>query len=148
MIDRILEILKIKNLSPAQFADMISVQRSSISHLISGRNKPSLEFIQKILHTFPEVNTDWLLSGKGEMMTIKSTGIQKSTDNQTDLLFSEEIGKENIPEPKMPDAEKIVKRKQVEKEIRKNEDQLNQKVEKIVFFYKDNTFKEYFPETV
>ena len=135
MIDRILEILKIKNLSPAQFADMISVQRSSISHLISGRNKPSLEFIQKILHTFPEVNTDWLLSGKGEMMTIKSTGIQKSTDNQTDLLFSEEIGKENIPEPKMPDAEKIVKRKQVEKEIRKNEDQLNNSSSGICKFF-------------
>ena len=65
MIERILEILKIKNLSPAQFADLIGVQRSSISHLISGRNKPSLEFIQRILKTFPEINTEWMLSGKG-----------------------------------------------------------------------------------
>ena len=78
MIERILEILKIKNLSPAQFADLIGVQRSSISHLISGRNKPSLEFIQRILKTFPEINTEWMLSGKGPEMNQKIISMTRS----------------------------------------------------------------------
>lgn len=68
MIDRISLLIKAKNLSAAQFADEIGVQRSSISHLMSGRNKPSLDLIQKTLQRFPEVSSEWLLFGKGEMV--------------------------------------------------------------------------------
>lgn len=68
MTDRITLLIKAKNLSAAQFADEIGVQRSSISHLMSGRNKPSLDLIQKTLQRFPEVSTEWLLLGKGEMV--------------------------------------------------------------------------------
>jgi transcriptional regulator with XRE-family HTH domain len=68
MTDRISLLIKAKNLSSAQFADEIGVQRSSISHLMSGRNKPSLDLIQKTLQRFPEVSTEWLLFGKGEMV--------------------------------------------------------------------------------
>lgn len=68
MTDRISLLIRAKNLSAAQFADEIGVQRSSISHLMSGRNKPSLDLIQKTLQRFPEVSTEWLLFGKGEMV--------------------------------------------------------------------------------
>jgi transcriptional regulator with XRE-family HTH domain len=68
MTDRISLLIKAKNLSAAQFADEIGVQRSSISHLMSGRNKPSLDLIQKTLQKFPEVSSEWLLFGKGEMV--------------------------------------------------------------------------------
>jgi transcriptional regulator with XRE-family HTH domain len=68
MTDRISVLIQAKNLSAAQFADEIGVQRSSISHLMSGRNKPSLDLIQKTLQRFPEVSTEWLLFGKGEMV--------------------------------------------------------------------------------
>ena len=71
MIDRIQLILKSKNLSSSQFADEIQVQRSSISHILSGRNKPSLDFIMKILSTYSEVNADWLIFGKGQMIQKK-----------------------------------------------------------------------------
>lgn len=54
-------------LSAAQFADEIGVQRSSISHVISGRNKPSMDFIEKILHRYPRVNADWLIMGSGSL---------------------------------------------------------------------------------
>ncbi|MHC1707633.1 MAG: helix-turn-helix domain-containing protein [Bacteroidales bacterium] len=67
MIDRIALLLKAKNISASQFADEIGVQRSSISHVLSGRNKPSLEFVQKILKRYPEINPDWILFGKGPM---------------------------------------------------------------------------------
>jgi len=137
MIDRILEILKIKNLSPAQFADVIGVQRSSISHLISGRNKPSLEFIQKILKTFPEVNTDWLLSGKGTVMN------QENNRNEeifppVDLFQSDQVTNEKILEPKKQETEKVQKKKLIDTE--------GKKIEKIIWFFKDNTFREYLPE--
>ena len=61
MIDRILELMKDKNLTPSQFADEIGIQRSGISHLISGRNKPSLEFIMKVLKRYPDVKAEYLL---------------------------------------------------------------------------------------
>ena len=69
MTDRISLLLKARNITASQFADEIGVQRSSISHVLSGRNKPSLDFIQKILKRFPEINPDWLLFGKGPMNT-------------------------------------------------------------------------------
>lgn len=63
--NRIEEVLKFYNLSASAFADTIGVQRSSISHLIAGRNKPSLEFVMKVVQAFPEVDLYWLINGKG-----------------------------------------------------------------------------------
>ncbi|MBT8183457.1 MAG: helix-turn-helix domain-containing protein [Eudoraea sp.] len=64
-VRRLERILNYYGLSAAAFADKIQVQRSSISHLLTGRNKPSLEFVLKVVKTFPEVNLYWLLNGKG-----------------------------------------------------------------------------------
>ena len=64
-IKRLERILKYYNLSASAFADKIGVQRSSISHLLTGRNKPSLELVLKIVKNYPEVNLYWLLNGKG-----------------------------------------------------------------------------------
>ncbi|MCW5516686.1 helix-turn-helix domain-containing protein [Muriicola sp. Z0-33] len=64
-VRRLERILSYYSMSAAAFADKIQVQRSSISHLLTGRNKPSLEFVLKVVKTFPEVNLYWLLNGKG-----------------------------------------------------------------------------------
>lgn len=64
-IKRLDRLLKYYGLSASAFADSIGVQRSSISHLLTGRNKPSLEFVMKVINTYPEVNLYWLLNGKG-----------------------------------------------------------------------------------
>lgn len=61
--NRILEILEKSGLTPSEFADKIEVQRSVISHITSGRNKPSLDFLIKIKKNFPEIDTDWLIFG-------------------------------------------------------------------------------------
>lgn len=61
--DRIQMIIKMHNLSSSAFADQIGVQRSNVSHVLSGRNKPSLDFLEKIVLTFPRVNAHWLLTG-------------------------------------------------------------------------------------
>ncbi len=63
--NRIKKIIDFYDLSASNFADKIGVQRSSISHIISGRNKPSLDFILKITSTFDQVDIHWLLNGKG-----------------------------------------------------------------------------------
>ena len=65
MVDRIKQIMDIYGLTPAGFADTIGVQRSGMSHILNGRNKPSLDFVVKTLQHFPRINPDWLLSGEG-----------------------------------------------------------------------------------
>ena len=64
-INRLKEIIQHHQLSASQFADSIGVQRSSISHILSGRNKPSLDFILKVTNTYTDVDIYWLLNGKG-----------------------------------------------------------------------------------
>jgi transcriptional regulator with XRE-family HTH domain len=62
--NRLLEILEKKSLSASQFAEKIGVQRSSVSHILSGRNKPSLDFIIKITSVFNDISLEWLINGK------------------------------------------------------------------------------------
>lgn len=62
---RIKEIIDEKGLTASKFADLIGVQRSGISHILSGRNKPSLDLVQKTLTAFDEIRAEWLLTGKG-----------------------------------------------------------------------------------
>ena len=71
-------------LSASLFADKIGVQRSSISHILSGRNKPSLDFVLKITDNFKDVDIEWLLNGKGEFPKIRNE--EKATSTPT--LFS------------------------------------------------------------
>jgi transcriptional regulator with XRE-family HTH domain len=135
MTERILSIIKYFNLSPSDFAEKIGVQRSSISHLISGRNKPSLEFIQKIMSRFPEINPEWILNGQGKMLKngiIPELGI---------LPFENSPVKdpEELQEPIKHESSRIPLRK-------KSIDQEERKVEKIIYLYKDKTFREYYPE--
>lgn len=68
MITRIRELLEARQLSPTQFADLIGVGRPVISHILSERNKPSLEVVQKIIGAFPEISLPWLLAGTGSML--------------------------------------------------------------------------------
>lgn len=94
MNQRILQFLAAENITQAQFADTIEVARATVSHVIAGRNKPGFDFIESISHHYPDLNIEWLITGKGKMY--KSNGvenipamkpqIQKSTSN--DELFS------------------------------------------------------------
>ena len=131
MLERILELLKEKNMTPSQFADEIGIQRSGMSHLISGRNKPSLEFILKVLKRFPDVKPEWLLHG---------TDITVQADTGTDAVLPK-VPATIFDEPDQPENrqddrnQRISKKKGAEK-----------RVERIVVFYDDKTFREYEPE--
>lgn len=158
MTDRILEIIRYKGLVPAQFAELINVQRSAISHLISGRNNPSLEMIRKILSVYPEINAEWLLTGKGNMITEKSEIpvpetfriaeekqpeiIHENADlfSQTDLTPPEISAEEVITVQDLPVSRVKTSRPKVKQPTE------GKQVEKIVWFFKDRTFQEYYPE--
>lgn len=80
---RIAQILKHYELSASSFADSIQVQRSSISHLLKGRNKPSLEFVTKLVHAYPEVNLYWLLYGEGDFPIGTATHVSENKKPKT-----------------------------------------------------------------
>lgn len=130
MVERLLSFIKSMNLTPSQFADEIGVQRSSISHLVSGRNKPSLEFIQRIVARYPEVNLQWILTGTGSMMNDGSV--------QPETGFSQELVIPNVPDPEPSDKGRQKRQKTADIE--------GKPIEKIVYFFKDKTFREYYPE--
>jgi transcriptional regulator with XRE-family HTH domain len=67
MNERLATFLKAEQLSPAQFADLMGIQRSGVSHLMAGRNKPGFDFFLTFLKKFPVVNIEWLISGRGKM---------------------------------------------------------------------------------
>ena len=123
--DRLKLIISNSNLTASAFADKINIQPSSISHVLSGRNKPSLEFIQKIISNFDNVNYDWLIDGKGEFNNVKSTLF----DNIEPTII-----KDNTPKTEIPKEEPQI-------ETKKDTD--STKVVKIVFFHQDGSFKEY-----
>ena len=87
MIDRINLIMRAKNITASQFADEINIQRSGMSHIMSGRNKPSLDFVMRVLNRYPEIDTNWLLFGKGEMY--KSANTQETVQNSGTGTMSE-----------------------------------------------------------
>ena len=92
--DRIENILREYDLSPSAFSDLIQVQRSAMSHIFSRRNRPSLDVIQKVLKQFPEINSNWLLTGIGKMKQLNLFG-----DEPTDDGPSEKIRKEKFEKP-------------------------------------------------
>ena len=110
---RLEAIMAYHDLSAAAFAEAIGVPRSSISHLLSGRNKPSLDFVLKVVKRFPEVDLYWLLNGKGTFPKQK----------EEPLPQQDEAPKIPAPATSPPPSE----------------------VEKIVVFYADGTFREYYP---
>ena len=126
-VQKLEKILDYFQLSASAFADKIGVQRSSLSHLLSGRNKPSLEFVIKITEAFPEVDLYWFLFNKGSFP--KSNSTENISMNETiSLKKSEEINK---TEATKPDKVNFL-----------NHDD----IEKIVVFYKNGTFKTYLPK--
>jgi predicted transcriptional regulator len=112
------------DISAAILADKMDVPRSSISHILSGRNKPSLDFVLKILNAFPEVDLYWLLNGIG-------------------TFPKNEVTTKNINITPIPSENKIEKQIKSDNTVASNTEESI--IERIVVFYKDGTFKNYMP---
>jgi len=110
---RLQQIIDFYSLSASSFADKIGVQRSSISHILSGRNRPSLDFVMKTLASFPEVDLYWLLNGKGKFpKTIEDEPKNNNTANKENMELSNLGAKYND-------------------------------IDRIIIFFKDGTYKNY-----
>lgn len=144
-IQRLEFIMEHFGLSASSFADKISVQRSSISHLLSGRNKPSLDFVMKVLDFFPELNLYWLLNGSGAYLKKDSEEITVNEAQNTPTPITENKSKEFVSSIY---DENTVDRKNddlVPNAISFPKNTTGKQIDKIVLFYTDGTFQDYKP---
>lgn len=172
--ERIGKILTESGLTSSEFADEIEVQRSSISHITSGRNKPSLEFITKIKSRFPDLSWDWLINGEGEMKTFSSNlvvdgkgdlktenksvappdlfsliddekfGITESEDKIENVTSRESYKSQTTAEEVKINDSQRLQNNKVENHISKPENQ-QVTLKKIVMFYSNGKFESFEP---
>lgn len=141
MIDRIKKLLEIKQLSPSQFADEIGLQRSSLSHVLSGRNKPSLDFVMKIKQRFSEINLDWLVFGTGEMEQKKLNNDLEKNDISIHTIETSDQQSINFdPKPTSPNSDKDEIYSEVKTRIPFG---MSSKASKVILIYENGTFEEF-----
>jgi plasmid maintenance system antidote protein VapI len=92
MNDRIVKLMKTEGLTNSKFASILGIQRSNVTHIVDGRNKPSLSFIEKLMSKFPHVNIEWMISGTGEMYKQND-----SSESQSSIRFPT-VETEQMPE--------------------------------------------------
>lgn len=115
---RLQKVIEYYGESASSFAEKIGVQRSSISHILSGRNKPSLEFVLKVLSAFPEVELYWLLNGKGSF--------PKTSASKTEIKGVHALPFQNTT-----------------KKVSDQKHSTQKKIERIVIFYSDGSFENF-----
>lgn len=130
LINKIKNILLIKDMSPSRFADEIGVQRPVISHILSGRNRPSLEVVQKIIRRFPELGMDWIVE-EDEQPEEEETPAKAQTSPNSQTASTQGQTIEQAP---------------LKAELSSSDQAASsRRVEKILIFYSDKTFTEYSP---
>ena len=134
--DRLAHILRAKNLTASQFAELMEIQPSNVSHLLNGRNKPSLDFLIKLKEVFPEYSFDWIINGK-KPITINEPNPVLSDKQEIkfddDRVMEFDNIEDSFPKIEPNTEEKVVDNQQI------NTDKKS--VEEIVFVYSDKTFE-------
>ena len=125
--NRIQELIRKNQLNAAKFADRIGVQRSNLSHVLTGRNKPGIDFIEKVLIAFPNIDANWLISGN------KQRRAEDSNVNRPE--------ESNVKSEDSIDQNRGLDNQSQQKSINLNKQQ--GKVDKIIVFYSDNSFEEF-----
>jgi transcriptional regulator with XRE-family HTH domain len=164
MVNRIQSILRHYNMAPSKFADILEVPRSTISHILSERNKPSLEFIQKVMEKFPEIETEWLIKGEGQMLGKELNLFSSQPTGHGEISRSEtHKNTDNVPEnliipgrSKEEEIHEILKDESLDKKPHKlfdyqpaapskKEVSEGKKLVKIIMIYDDHTFIQLLP---
>lgn len=91
MKDRIAHIIRAKNLTAAEFALRLGIQPSNISHLLAGRNNPSLDFVRKLKETFPEYSLEWIIFGKGPITVSDFFGAQREASTLEEAVVEKPV---------------------------------------------------------
>ncbi|MDN3594021.1 helix-turn-helix transcriptional regulator [Zunongwangia endophytica] len=134
--NRLQKIIEYYDLSASSFADKIEVGRSSISHLLSGRNKPSLEFVMKIVKTFPEVELYWLLNGKGEFPK-RDQAFEKKEEPKAETKQQSTTATKNSDNDLFTESQDNNKEQRNRTPIIPNN---GKKIARVIIFYEDGTF--------
>lgn len=136
MNNRLKQFLAAENITQAQFADNINVVRASVSHVLSGRNNPSYEFIRSIMEKYPELNIEWLIFGSGKMYKSSLPQVEPQTsaiNPPQDVLFPDyDTPAPEYEIPVLPDP--VVTMPEIPVTQRK--------VSKIIVLFDDGTFQE------
>ena len=128
MKTRLKDFMVHKSVNAAELADRIGVQRSNVSHILNGRNYPGAQFIERLLNAFPELEAGWLLTGQGSMLKAQGS-FQKAPPEKLPSISSDDNELSKFPVKK--------------RELAQSK---SERIEKIVVFYSDRTFREYNPE--
>lgn len=143
MKDRIIKFLTAENKSSAQFAEEIGVQPSGVSHILSGRNNPSLDFVMKMLTRYSFISTEWLLFGKEPMYRghTQPTLFDGLADSEnSDKVSREDYDEDKLKETIVPETSSAAKMETVT--VSSSGKGV---IDRIVFFYSDNSFEEFSP---
>lgn len=137
MQERFKQLLEEKGLTANRFASMIKVNASAMSHILNGRSKPGFDVLDKIAQAFPELNLNWLISGKGTMYGVPVSPVQE-------VLFQPDDEKKGDKEHKeeksvVPDLKTTVE--EVEMPVQQAGKRKN--IKRIVLFFEDGSFEDY-----
>ena len=125
MNDRLVKFLEAENISQSQFADSIGVARASVSHILSGRNKPGFEFIERTARRYPALNLEWLITGKGRMYNAIA-------DSQDDMILFPDGDNPLSP----ADNQQFI-------EVEPAPGSSGRKISRVTVFFTDGTFEEF-----
>ena len=152
MKDRVIKFLKHENITATKFADEIGVQRSSVSHILSGRNNPGFEFIQKILSRYKFINAEWLVMGTGNMVkTIRQGDLFENITPEIKIqapVVANDLNIETKNEQKIEPVSEEPDKQVIETSTKKiKSDGISSKqIEKVVILYTDKSFTSYIPD--
>ena len=136
--DRLAHILRAKNLTATQFAEMMQIQPSNVSHLLSGRNKPSLDFLIKLKSIFPEYSFDWIILGK-KPITASESNIKLTNElfnNVEEVRFSDNGTSEN--HENLNDFKNIINDI---KDCNVEKNSISKGLKQIIYIYDDHSFE-------
>jgi transcriptional regulator with XRE-family HTH domain len=147
MLTRIQRIIDEKGLSISAFADEIGVNKPSMAHTMSGRNRPSLDFITKILERYTEISSEWLIFGHGLMLKSNAPIQQVLFDTMPISFEDQKIARpETSISPDNNRSNGIVSLDVIPNHLKTNEDE--RKISKILIFFSDSTFETFIPESM
>ena len=154
MKERLTELIQLLGLTPTQFANAIGVQRSTLQHVLSGRNEASLKIVTSIHQSFPDVSLEWLLYGRGLALTspaiIPDDG--QTSRNDENLIFSmEEMGSAEFQNLRDMTQRRSKLHSDAEQQTLTNEkisENTKEKrhIKEVVIFFEDGTYQKFKPE--
>ena len=161
MKERLIELMELLNLSPTQFANAIGVQRTTLQHILSGRNEPSLKIIMAVHSSFPNVELEWLLNGKGaaiEGLPDNTPAPAPAPDQDYPLLPGMESAFFPTDVRKSPEFSNVKEQTPAEKPLKKRDNKVvtsptepsepcsSRRIKEVIIFFEDGTYQKFSPE--